>query len=730
MERNPQIELAEKYINSTRVSLFLTGKAGTGKTTFLRHIVETTKKRAIVVAPTGVAAENARGVTIHSFFQFPLEPFLPDVKELVTEYQMPDKKRQLRKEKINIIRTLDLLIIDEISMVRADLLDAIDDSLRRFRHNPRPFGGVQLLMIGDIQQLPPVVRDNEKPYMDQVYPSPFFFHSKALKKLNYITIELQTIYRQQDKLFVDLLNNIRDNRFDEETLKVLNSRYIPGRKETFTPTQAIRLTTHNRQAESINQAHLDALESPERLFKATITGNFPEANASTASYLVLKEGARVMFVKNDSSGRKRYFNGSMGTITGWGTDDEGATYINVQEDNGDLIAVGKEVWENIRYEIDPTDKQIKPKVDGTFTQYPLKLGWAVTIHKAQGLTFDKVEIDAANAFSYGQVYVALSRCRSLEGLTLTTPISAAAAFDNSEILSFTSTYTPVQDAEKALHDNTEQYYYDILLELIDLSELQRNIERLRKIYYESLRGLYPTQTDSITDICNRQFIDLVNVAEKFKGQINAIRMNQGDRNHLLERVSKGVAYFSKQLWDINDSLTPLLSVDIDNKEVQKRHGDYTTSYRESYDVKMACLKAVEEKGFSVETYLQAKTNQQLADLIPQTRKKRASGTTGTSAVATYAGNNHPELVAMLVQWRKELSRENNTPAFTILQQKTLLAIAHELPKTHSALLQIKGMGKMKIKAFGDDILEIIGQYCDSHNIPFVHLPRQDSMFDI
>lgn len=728
MERNPQIELAEKYINSTRVSLFLTGKAGTGKTTFLRHIVETTRKRTIVVAPTGVAAENARGVTIHSFFQFPLEPFLPDVKDLVTEYQMPDQKRQLRKEKLNIIRTLDLLIIDEISMVRADLLDAIDDSLRRYRHNPRPFGGVQLLMIGDIQQLPPVVRDNEKPYMDQVYPSPFFFHSKALKKLSYITIELQTIYRQQDKLFVDLLNNIRDNHFDAATLQVLNARYNPYRKEDLSQSPAIRLTTHNRQAESINQAHLDALAKPEKIFNASISGNFPEANASTASHLVLKEGARVMFVKNDSSGRKRYFNGSMGTITGWGTDDEGATYINVRLDSGDIIAVGREVWENIRYEIDPTDKQIKPKVDGTFTQYPLKLGWAVTIHKAQGLTFDKVEIDAANAFSYGQVYVALSRCRTLQGLTLSSPISAAAAFDNSEILSFTSSFTPVQEAEQALHDSTEQYFYDILFELIDLSDLQRNIERLRKIYYESLRSLYPAQTDSITDICNRQFIDLVNVAERFKGQINAIRMSQGDRAHLLDRVSKGVAYFSKQLWDINDSLTPLLSVDIDNQEVMKRHNDYTSSYRESYDVKMACLKAVEKSGFSVDTYLQAKTNQQLADLTPPARKKKAG--VSSAPFAIYAGNNNPELVAMLVQWRKELSKENNTPAYTILHQKTLLAIANELPKTHSALQEIKGMGKMKMKAFGDDILEIIGQYCESHNIPFVHLPRQDSIFDL
>ncbi|MBR4774391.1 MAG: AAA family ATPase, partial [Bacteroidales bacterium] len=318
MTTNLQLELARRYVEQTGASLFLTGKAGTGKTTFLREIDRTTTKRHVVVAPTGVAAINAGGVTIHSFFQLPFDPYLPDVKELVTEYQMPDRYKSLSKNKLNIIRTLELLIIDEISMVRADLLDAIDMTLRRARRSSRPFGGVQLLMIGDVHQLSPVVTETERPFMEKVYPTPYFFASKALQQLPYVTIELTTVYRQQDEAFVDLLNHVRDNRLDAGTLSKLNARVESGkRKVESEATQAITLTTHNRQADAINRRHMEALTGERRLFKARMTGNYPEKSLPCDQSLEVKVGERVMFVKNDTSGAKRYYNGMLGTVTGF-----------------------------------------------------------------------------------------------------------------------------------------------------------------------------------------------------------------------------------------------------------------------------------------------------------------------------------------------------------------------------------------------------------------------------
>ena len=312
MEKDVIFETAERYIKATGRSVFLTGKAGTGKTTFLKYITETTTKRFVVLAPTGVAAINAGGSTIHSFFQLPLCPYLPDVKELITEYQMPERYRSLRKERVKIIRTLDLLIIDEISMVRADLLDAVDMTLRKYRRNDRPFGGVQLLMIGDAQQLSPVVKDNERQYMTQVYPSPYFFHSKALSKLSYVTIELQKVHRQKDADFLEILNAVRENRLTAQLLSRLNSRVgaeLPAMEDG---TEPIRLTTHNVRAEEVNTRKLAELPGDPYSFIAQIDGEFPEHAYPAEEELQLKPGAQVMFIRNDSDGN--YYNGKLGKV--------------------------------------------------------------------------------------------------------------------------------------------------------------------------------------------------------------------------------------------------------------------------------------------------------------------------------------------------------------------------------------------------------------------------------
>lgn len=717
MTRNPQIELAEKYVAETGVSIFLTGKAGTGKTTFLHHIVESCPKRHVVVAPTGVAAVNAGGVTIHSFFQLPFCPYLPEVKELVTEYQLPEHQRQLRKSKIDIIRTLELLIIDEISMVRADLLDAIDDTLRRYRRSNRPFGGVQLLMIGDVQQLAPVVTDDERPYMERVYPSPFFFHSKALQRLSYITIQLTTIYRQQDPLFVGLLNNIRDNNFDEATLAALNARVVsPNQSVGKSSAQAqdpILLTTHNYQADRVNKHKLDALTTEAFVLDAVVEGNFPESSAPTEVSLTLKPGAQVMFVKNDGSGGHRYYNGKIGTVEALVESDEG-TVVQVIDENGDTIAVGRERWENIKYEIDPKDNQIKQIVDGTFDQYPLKAAWAITIHKAQGLTFDKVQVDAAAAFAYGQVYVALSRCRSLEGLTLLSPISARNSFDSKDIDSFNNTLTPPAEAEERLDEFRTQYYYNTLFELFGFAALQRDVERVERLFADNLRTTYPMHVRTLAEVCQQNLPSMVDVAERFHRQLMGISMQDNAMEVLPERISKATDYFLAQIKAVDAKVRQLLEVPVDNKEVKSRLKELGEAYAATYGLKEALLTKVRKEGFSLQQYQQTKV-----DFALQKPKKSKA-----AAAEAFAGVKYPQLAMRLSQWRRAYAEEMGLPVYVILQQKTLLAIADNPPQSSAQLAKVPGIGKTKLKQFGGNILQIVNDFRADNPALF---PQQDSL---
>lgn len=708
MRRNPQIDLAEQYVRNTHVSLFLTGKAGTGKTTFLHHITQSIHKRYAIVAPTGVAAVNAGGVTIHSFFQLPFCPYLPDVPELVTEYQMPEQRKQMRRNKIDVIRTLELLIIDEISMVRADLLDAIDYTLRRYRRSNKPFGGLQLLMIGDIRQLPPVVTDDEKPYMDRVYPSPFFFHSKALQRIHYITIELTTIYRQQDAAFVALLNNIRDNRFDADTLARLNQRCQPSfdgdGKHNY-----IRLTTHNHQADSVNRSRMAQLQSRSFVAEAIVEGTFPDSSAPTDRHLELKEGEQVMFVKNDSSGEHRYYNGKIGVISSLSSDSEGIN-IAVRDEHGEHITVGRETWENIKYEIDPADNQIKQRTEGTFTQYPLRPAWAITIHKAQGLTFDHVIIDAAAAFAYGQVYVALSRCRSYEGLVLSSPISSAGAIASQDIIDFDQSRPSETEVRNALHGYETQYYYDTLFEMFDMSGLLHHLERLRRTYMERLRNIYPAHCDNLVQICN-EVSQLSEVSDKFRHQLMQLSIDHAsDSDIIRERINKGAHYYAEQIEQLSKRLQPLTGLEIDNQETRKEAEESTQKMQEVLRLKKLCFSRVVKQGFSIETYSKAKVDATLEVQNKEKNTLREKKT--TTSIETYATEPNPRLISILSHWRKNKSEEMNLPAFMIFHQKTLLALARKTPHTVKELQGIPGLGKVKIKQFGEELLQIIRDYAD------------------
>ncbi len=429
---NFELNVARFIVEKTDMSLFLTGKAGTGKTTFLRDVVRHTKKKCIVLAPTGIAAVNAGAMTIHSFFQFGLGPFVKGVIE-------PKSDFRIQKSKLELIRNLQLLIIDEVSMVRADLMDHIDVELRRIRRNSKPFGGVQLLMIGDLQQLPPIAHGGEDELLRQYYKTLYFFSSAALKSMKYSCIELKTVYRQTDGHFINILNHARECTLTNQDISDLNTRYIPD----FSPKPEdgyIRLMTHNRQVDYINATEMAKLDSHPFTFEAAVTGTFPEESYPTANSLTLKKGAQVMFIKNDPE--RRFINGTLGEVR---SIDKNCIAVRLAE-SGKTIEVEPMEWQNIRYQFDEETKEISSKQIGRFKQYPLKAAWAITVHKSQGLTFDKAIIDVHAAFSPGQAYVALSRCRTLEGLVLSSPVSASVFMKDKAVDAYMNyIYCPVQE---------------------------------------------------------------------------------------------------------------------------------------------------------------------------------------------------------------------------------------------------------------------------------------------
>ena len=459
--KNEKIEMLNRFVQNTDVHIFLTGKAGTGKTTFLRNLALKSYKRMVIVAPTGVAAINAGGVTIHSFFQLPFGPIVPDGQSLSLLSNM-----KLSKTKLKIIRSLDLLVIDEISMVRADLLDAVDTVLRKVRRCDKAFGGVQLLMIGDIQQLAPVARQNEWELLQDYYKSVYFFDSHVLQKNPYICVELDHIYRQNDTEFIDILNQVRNNRLDSNNLQVLNSRYIPNFKPDDNEGY-ITLTTHNSQADEINEEKLNAIDSETLTFTAEITGIFPENAYPTKEVLELKVGAQVMFVKNDPSPEKLYYNGKIGKIIAYDK-DEG---IKVRCDD-EVINVMPVKWQNFEYTLNEQTNEIEEKEIGSFTQIPLKTAWAITIHKSQGLTFEKVVLNAEMAFAHGQVYVALSRCTSLKGLVLNAKISNNVLYNDNTINTFVDKIPSLEPDEDRLRDEETKFHHQTIIDLFTFDELE------------------------------------------------------------------------------------------------------------------------------------------------------------------------------------------------------------------------------------------------------------------
>ncbi|HLV32160.1 MAG TPA: helix-turn-helix domain-containing protein [Chitinispirillaceae bacterium] len=696
MHQNPELKLASDFLLNTSENIFLTGKAGTGKTTFLQTLRKTCPKRMVVLSPTGVAAINAGGVTIHSFFQMPFGPWLPDGRT----FSDGDFRKGLNlrfhkfsREKRNIIRSLDLIVIDEISMVRADLLDGIDELLRRFRDKSKPFGGAQMLLIGDIQQLAPVVKNDEWEILKNYYDNPWFFSSKALEESNYLTIELKRVYRQKDQEFIDILNKIRHSDKDPAVIEKLNERYD---RDAYSDTRgAIILTTHNSQAKQINDNKLNNLPGKFFTFSATIEKDFPEYYYPTDVRLKLKTGAQVMFVKNDSSPEKRYFNGKIGVIE---SIEDDIIIVKCPDDDA-AIRVGPEIWQNAKYSLDKDTNEIVETIIGTFQQYPLKTAWAITIHKSQGLTFEKVIIDAANAFAHGQVYVALSRCKTLDGLTLSSPIGSRALISNSSVNQFTKGIADNQPDEKDLKKATISYQHSLILDLFNFLPLKRSINGFMNLIVQNNIRLPSVLFESFRKKLSEMETDIFVIERKFITQIDSLFLQNTDIRQnisLQDRIRKAVPYFLEKVQlHINSFLKSASQIDYDNKESKKALTVCLRRIEEQLHIKTATLQSCSD-GFTVKRYLEARSKSAIEKPVQKKQPLRSDD----------LHNADMDLYQILGSWRDEKASSLDLAPYMILPYKTLMEISEKVPKSLAGLKKIKGIGKKKLKEFGNEIIEL------------------------
>lgn len=695
MSKNPELDLAVNFIEKTDRNLFITGKAGTGKTTFLHKIKEESLKRMVIVAPTGVAAINAKGVTIHSFFQMPFGPILPNQIANTTNQQ-----RKFSKTKIDIIKSLDLVIIDEISMVRADLLDGIDQVLRRYKDRNKVFGGVQVLMIGDLQQLSPVVKPNEWSLLQHYYKTVYFFSSKAYQEANVVSIELQHIYRQKNEKFITILNEIRNDNLSEQSAKILNERYNP----TFSPSEDegyITLTTHNRRANLINDSELNKLKTKSFFFDAEVTGKFNENSFPNDEKLELKVGAQVMFIKNDSSPEKRYFNGKIGIITAISRETVTVQCLN----EIDEIVTEKEMWDNINYSINEETKELKEDIIGSFSQIPLRLAWAITIHKSQGLTFEKAIIDAEASFAHGQTYVALSRCTSLEGVVLKTRITSSSIINDSKVDSFTKDIAENIPDETILNASEKEYQLNLIAEVFDYQKFLYPITRLIDIFYKNRTSLKGAVIDHLQTAKDTGIVPLMKVANGFKNQLQQLSESNvlaENSSEIQDRFQKAIDYFINQTEEFIKKPLEEMTFSSDNKTVKKDFEKQFENLQDILSVKLFTLKKL-SNGFKVQEYLRIRSNAVLQNVALPKKKKLQS-------------KRDPILALKLRELRDDIAKAENIPHFQIFTQETLYEICDVLPRTEKELLKVKGMGKIRVEKYGQEILETIAVYCEENGI--------------
>jgi len=705
IEINPQFTQVLNFVNQTNQSIFLTGKAGTGKTTLLKYIKQNTFKQLAIIAPTGVAAINAGGSTIHSFFQFPFTPFLAVLKETgeinFSKSNLPTLK--YNSQRLAILKNLELLVIDEISMVRADMLDQIDLTLRQVRKKTHlPFGGVQVLLIGDMYQLPPVVQNEEWKILSELYNSPYFFDSLVIKNNYPVYIELDKIYRQKEQTFVDLLNKVRNNNLDLESLEKLNSHFNSNITQ-HDYQKNITLTTHNKKADQINATALDALTDKAYKFKCKVDGSFNEKNYPADETLILKKGTRVMFLKNNNE--KNYYNGKIGIIT-FINDEK----IKVKcEDDAFEIEVGKETWQNVMFQVDKTSKHINEEVVGTFTQYPLRLAWAITIHKSQGLTFSKLIIDAAEAFSAGQVYVALSRCSNLQGLTLSSKIDKNSLLNDAKIVNFANTKQPEEQVNNLFFDSQKKYIKLLLTDLFDFTdatEIRKNLAGLIQLHQKHINtdgNEWAIQLFTKVDTLNE-------IANKFKNQLANLIDNANDienDNSFNTRLKQAAVYFETELQTLFALIknTPLITEsketadDLNNTLQQLIDGIYVKKV-----LTFNCIN-----GFIFKEFIKTKLSINFAE----TKVNIYASAKNTKVSAEVI---HPKLHRELLLLRDEICNDTQKPIFIVASNKTLIELTNYLPTNTEHLLKITGFGQNKVDTYGGKFLKIIKEYMFANDL--------------
>lgn len=711
---NPDLELAFKIIEETGTSLFLTGKAGTGKTTFLRRLRGLTSKRNVVAAPTGIAAINAGGVTLHSLFQIP-----PGIHAGNAQ----SNKFKMSKSKLTLIRSIDLLIIDEISMVRADLLDIVDRELRRIRRNARPFGGVQLLMIGDLQQLPPVMTDDETPYIMQRYASPYFFEAEALKRLPYAMVELKKVYRQSDTEFVDLLNHIREGNPSREVMEKLNCRYSPGFKPE-TGVNYVRLTTHNDRARKINGAAMEGLKGRSMSYQATVQGKFPEVSYPAEEELTLKEGAQVMFIRNDPSGENQYYNGLIGKVT-----ELTQTLITVTTPEGRAIKVKPVNWDNNKFTIDEATGNVKTEKEGSFSQFPLRAAWAITIHKSQGLTFDHAIIDASRSFAHGQAYVALSRCRTLEGLVLECPLTEGAVICDSTVTLFMQAMARTAPGAEDMAAMQRDFGAVCIDEMFDPAPLSKALDALFMTVSEAFCKSNTKLTERYRKYMAGPLNELRNVFGPFARQYRALGAAADTRDALNARLKAGAAYYSEHYRPLQTllSATPRRC---DNKETTKRLKERSDELHELLHKTLNLLEWQQSSDFTVAEFMKRR-KQAMAHTALQSEKRTKSpdsalgpdyaalrrdklGQRREKAVAqreretaAMAAGENAAVYCGLAEWRTRKSYSEGKPAFVFGSDRLLHNLATVMPRNMEELKTVKGAGATYCKLYGAEWLRIV-----------------------
>jgi len=709
---NEMFQLAVQLVNQSNRNIFLTGKAGTGKTTFLKYIRENCPKQMAVVAPTGVAAINAGGVTIHSFFQLPLSPFIPEAggvgfsernEQTINRHSLLSRLR-FNNEKRKVLQQLELLVIDEISMVRCDVLDAMDTVLRHIRHRPfERFGGVQVLFIGDMLQLPPVVREQEWSLLSEYYSGHYFFDSKVLQEEPPVYIEFNKIYRQSDEQFIAVLNQVRNNELDEDGMKILENRFQPTFRRSKKDGYII-LTTHNEKAREINVRELSGIHNDLFTYEAEIKGEFSDRAYPAEEVLHLKVGAQVMFIRNDSAENgKRFFNGKIGTVS-----KLDAEKIVVQcEGESEEIEVGKEEWENIRYTLNKANRQLESDVLGSFKQYPLRLAWAITIHKSQGLTFDKAIIDAGEAFAPGQVYVALSRCTNLNGMVLQSRVRPGSLFTDGKILEFSNRAATNDQLQQELAAARKDYQQSILISLFDFTTAINGTKELHEYLSENSSSFNP-EALSWTDGLSERLFGSQATALKFHTQLKGLFQQAGppeENQQLQERIKAAAGYFVTEA----GSLIQFLQQSSAITDSRLHAKEYNETLKEIF-AELASKKFLLE-GFSGKFDMEGYHNRKQKFVLP------------SFAVNAYAGASqkrtdspHPALHQQLRKLRDNICSRKDLPIYIVAGSSTIDEMARYLPQSLPELRKISGFGDAKIEKYGQQFLDVIIEYSQQHNL--------------